>query len=97
LGEPAERAVDADPADPECARQVLLGTVPPAGREQPPCHPSGRRKGGRLRESLAKAQRIGGQAVEHVSTYRLVLAADPYFTTPGVQVTAKREWRPFLP
>ena len=26
-----------------------------------------------------------------------LLAADPYLTTPGVHVTAKREWRPFLP
>jgi uncharacterized protein len=26
-----------------------------------------------------------------------LLAADPYLTTPGVQVTAKREWTPFLP
>jgi uncharacterized protein len=25
-----------------------------------------------------------------------VLAADPYLTTPGVRVTAKREWRAFL-
>ncbi|PZF96036.1 YciI family protein [Micromonospora deserti] len=25
-----------------------------------------------------------------------LLAADPYFTTPGVQVTARREWHPFL-
>lgn len=25
-----------------------------------------------------------------------LLAADPYFTTPGVRVAAKREWRPFL-
>jgi uncharacterized protein len=25
-----------------------------------------------------------------------LVAADPYFTTPGVQVTVKREWRPFL-
>jgi uncharacterized protein YciI len=25
-----------------------------------------------------------------------LLAADPYFTTPGVTVTAKREWHPFL-
>jgi uncharacterized protein len=25
-----------------------------------------------------------------------LLAADPYLTTPGVHLTAKREWRPFL-
>lgn len=25
-----------------------------------------------------------------------VLAADPYFTTPGVEVTRVREWAPFL-
>ncbi|MEJ3746303.1 YciI family protein [Actinomycetes bacterium KLBMP 9797] len=26
-----------------------------------------------------------------------LLDADPYFTTPGVHVSARREWRPFLP
>jgi len=30
------------------------------------------------------------------TTLDQVLAADPYFTTPGVTVTAKREWQPFL-
>lgn len=26
----------------------------------------------------------------------LLLADDPYFSTPGVTVTARREWHPFL-
>jgi len=30
------------------------------------------------------------------ATLDTLLAADPYFTTSGVEVTAKREWRPFL-
>jgi len=25
-----------------------------------------------------------------------LLAADPYFSTPGVQLTVKREWRPII-
>jgi uncharacterized protein YciI len=30
------------------------------------------------------------------ATLDRLLAADPYFTTPGVQLTVKREWRPLL-
>jgi uncharacterized protein YciI len=30
------------------------------------------------------------------ATLEKILAADPYFTTPGVTVIATREWRPFL-
>jgi uncharacterized protein YciI len=30
------------------------------------------------------------------ATLGRLLAADPYFATPGVQVTARREWHPFL-
>jgi hypothetical protein len=38
-GQPSERTVDRDPANPERARQVFLRPVPVAGGEQPPGHP----------------------------------------------------------
>ena len=55
-----------------------------------------RRERGHCRQPAEHCQREQRVCLSDRQALEALIAADPYFTTPGVTVTQIRDWHPFL-